>query len=112
VLSRLATTQLSDETQKAILARPELAREEGGEVYAVVLDAYHHGFRVVFITLAVLAVIAFITAFCLMHQRTLDREDDEKRRQEGKEFVAQLEKKGVWATSDPEKAVDAKKEMI
>jgi hypothetical protein len=91
--SRLASLPLSDEDRRAILDRPELARTLGAAVYKEILTAYRHGFRVIFIILAISAAMSFATAFALMHQRTLDREDDEKLRQEGRKFIADLEKR-------------------
>ncbi|KAF5379537.1 hypothetical protein D9615_006544 [Tricholomella constricta] len=91
--SHLKRIDLSDEERKRILDHPELARQLSPTVYAQVLAGYRKGFRLVFIILASLAVFAFVTAFFLMPHRDLDRPDDKKLKEEGKEFVARLKGK-------------------
>jgi phosphotransferase system glucose/maltose/N-acetylglucosamine-specific IIC component len=81
-----------------------LSRNLAPAVYAEVLVGYRKGFRLVFIILAGLAVFSFVTAFFLMPHRDLDRPDDKKLREEGKEFVAKLKEKNLKASQDlPEK---------
>ncbi|KAG5641816.1 hypothetical protein DXG03_004158 [Asterophora parasitica] len=89
----MRSLDISDEERKLILDHPERARQLSPVVYAQVLSGYRKGFRLVFIILACLAAFAFVTAFFLMQQRTLDRPDDKKLKEEGKEFIAQLKGK-------------------
>lgn len=94
--SHLREVNLSDDQRKEILNHPASSRGLDSVVYAQVLEGYRKGFRFVFIILASLAVFSFITAFFLMPHRDLNRPDDEKLKEEGKEFIARLEgKKGT-----------------
>ncbi|KAF8075225.1 MFS general substrate transporter [Lyophyllum atratum] len=109
--SHLKGLDLSDEVRKNILDHPGLSRNLAPEIYAEVRAGYRKGFRLVFIILAGLAVFSFVVAFLIMPHRDLDRSDDKRLEQEGKDFVAKLkEKKKITPNEEnrelPEKQAD------
>ncbi|KAI0425416.1 major facilitator superfamily domain-containing protein [Xylaria sp. FL1042] len=97
VASTLSTLSLSDESTKSLLSSPQtylssLPPDEAEHVRSVLIPAYRHAFRVIFILGASLAAFAFVLAFLLMPQVELSRPDDEKLKEEGRK--QHLQQKG------------------
>lgn len=53
----------------------------------MLIPAYRRGFRIIFIIGAALSAGAFLLAFVLMPQVSLNREDDQRLKEEGKRRV-------------------------
>lgn len=53
----------------------------------MLIPAYQRGFRIIFIIGAALSAGAFLLAFVLMPQVSLNREDDQRLKEEGKRRV-------------------------
>lgn len=66
--------------------------DEGERIRAALIVAYRRGFRTVFILCAALAAFSTLVVISLMPQVNLDRPDDEKLKQEGKEAFGREEK--------------------
>ncbi|KAI0977600.1 major facilitator superfamily domain-containing protein [Xylaria arbuscula] len=89
VANTLSTLSLSDKATKSLLSSPQsylssLPADEAEHVRNVLIPAYRHAFRVIFILGASLAAFAFVLAFFLMPQVELSRPDDEKLKEEGR----------------------------
>lgn len=56
------------------------------------LDGYKVGFRIIFLVMAGLAGLAFVMAWFLMPEISLDRKDDAELKKEGKEAMKKREK--------------------
>lgn len=103
VSGALSTLSLSDEAAKSLLNAPQtylssLPADEAEHVRSVLIPAYRHAFRVIFILGASLASFAFVLAFGLMPQVELSRPDDEKLKEEGRK--QHLEQKGNDVTAE------------
>ncbi|KAI0814465.1 major facilitator superfamily domain-containing protein [Xylaria sp. FL0064] len=98
VANTISSLSLSDESAKSLLSSPQsylssLPADEAAHVRSVLIPAYRHAFRVIFILGASLAAFAFVIAFLLMPQVELSRPDDEKLKEEGrKQHLQQKEK--------------------
>ncbi|GAP93408.1 putative tetracycline efflux protein [Rosellinia necatrix] len=106
VANTLSTLSLSDEAAKSLLVSPQsylssLPADEAEHIRSVLIPAYRHAFRVIFLLGAALAAFAFVLAFVLMPQVELSRPDDEKLKEEGRKLhLKQKEKEtGVVAAS-------------
>ncbi|KAI0866529.1 major facilitator superfamily domain-containing protein [Xylaria cubensis] len=100
VASTLSTLSLSDDAAKSLLSSPQsylssLPADEAENVRSVLVPAYRHAFRVIFLLGAGLAAFAFVIAFILMPQVELTRPDDEKLKEEGKKQDLERKKKEV-----------------
>jgi hypothetical protein len=89
VANSISTLSISDEAVKSLLTNPQtylssLRPDEAENVRMVLIPAYRHAFRVIFLLGASLAALAFLIAFVLMPQVELSRPDDEKLKEEGK----------------------------
>ncbi|KAI0549058.1 major facilitator superfamily domain-containing protein [Xylaria curta] len=98
VANTLSTLSLSDEAAKSLLSNPQsylssLPADEAEHVRSVLVPAYRHAFRVIFLLGAGLAAFAFVIAFVLMPQVELSRPDDEKLKEEGRKQDLERKKK-------------------
>ncbi|TRX98987.1 hypothetical protein FHL15_000329 [Xylaria flabelliformis] len=98
VASTLSTLSLSDDAAKSLLSSPQsylssLPADEAENVRSVLIPAYRHAFRVIFLLGAGLAAFAFVIAFFLMPQVELSRPDDEKLKEEGRKQDLERKKK-------------------
>ncbi|KAI1197785.1 major facilitator superfamily domain-containing protein [Nemania serpens] len=89
VASALSELSLSDEDEASLLSSPgtyvsSLPVSEADHVRSVLVPAYRHAFRVIFLLGSSLAAFAFVLAFFLMPQVELSRPDDEKLKEEGR----------------------------
>ncbi|RWA08275.1 hypothetical protein EKO27_g6834 [Xylaria grammica] len=89
---------LFDEAAKSLLSSPQsylnsLPVDQAEHVRSVLIPAYRHAFRVIFLLGASLAAFAFVLAFVLMPQVELSRPDDEKLKEEGRKQHLKGEKK-------------------
>lgn len=80
-----------DDETRTILSSPQnFIRDRSGEeaerVRAAILPAYRRGFRIIFLIGASLAALAFVLCFFLMPHIELNRPDDAKLKEEGKEW--------------------------
>ncbi|KAF8643021.1 hypothetical protein AX16_009265 [Volvariella volvacea WC 439] len=89
----LKNLNIDDDLRRTIIDNPVHSRELEPELYAEVITGYRRGFRIVFVMLASLAVLSFITAFFLMKHRSLDRDDDAQLKREGKQFIEDMKNK-------------------
>ncbi|RMJ28672.1 transporter [Aspergillus sp. HF37] len=85
----LTSLALTDPEKRSLLSSPhnylsKLSTEDAEHVRSVLIPAYRHGFRVVFVVGAALAAAAFVVAGWLMPQVELRRVDDEELKEEGK----------------------------
>ncbi|KAJ3579011.1 hypothetical protein NPX13_g1554 [Xylaria arbuscula] len=108
VSGALSTLSLSDEAAKSLLSAPQtylstLPADEAEHVRSVLIPAYRHAFRVIFILGASLAAFAFVLAFGLMPQVELSRPDDEKLKQEGRR--QHLQQQGTEVTTQEKSKV-------
>ncbi|RDA82429.1 hypothetical protein CP532_2404 [Ophiocordyceps camponoti-leonardi (nom. inval.)] len=90
----LSSLDLDEATRMRLLRDPqtflaEASPEMAERVRGVLLPAYRHGFRVVFITCASLAALAFVIALALMPQVELSRPDDAQLKEEGRKAEAE-----------------------
>lgn len=97
VSSSLTTLNLEPEIREKLLSSPDnylstLPRSERESIQAVLLPAYKRGFRVIFLVMASLAVLAFVFAWFLMPQVRLERDDDAKLKEEGMKESEKSEK--------------------
>ncbi|EMR62672.1 hypothetical protein MGN70_008960 [Eutypa lata] len=88
VSSSLTTLDLEAEARENLLGSPDtylstLPTLQKEAIQAVLLPAYKRGFRIIFLVGASLAVLAFVFAWFLMPQVSLDRDDDAKLKEEG-----------------------------
>ena len=84
----LTTLDLEPKAREKLLSSPDnylstLPSAERESIQAVLLPAYKRGFRVIFLTMASLAVLSFVLAWFLMPQVRLERDDDAKLKEEG-----------------------------
>ncbi|KAK5636049.1 hypothetical protein RRF57_011761 [Xylaria bambusicola] len=89
VSNTLSSLSLTDEAAKSLLSAPQtylnsIPANEAEHVRSVLIPAYRHAFRVIFLLGASLAAFAFVLAFILMPQVELSRPDDEKLKEEGR----------------------------
>lgn len=70
------------------------------------VSAYKKGFRIVFLIGASLAALAFVFAFFLLPQIELDRADDAKLKEEGREFAKNLKKGAESKEKEKEKELE------
>lgn len=73
---------------------------EAALVHAIVVNAYHRGFRVIFLIGAGLAAAAFLVAFFLMPQYELDRPDDQRLKAEGRRADDEARAGGLHSSSE------------
>ncbi|KAI8634149.1 major facilitator superfamily domain-containing protein [Xylariaceae sp. FL1651] len=98
VANSLSALSLSDDAAKSLLSSPQtylssLPPDEADHVRMVLIPAYRHAFRVIFLLGASLAALAFVLAFTLMPQVELSRSDDGKLKEEGrKQHLKEKEK--------------------
>ena len=84
----MTTLDLEAEARENLLGSPDtylstLPTSQKEAIQAVLLPAYKRGFRIIFLVGASLAVLAFVFAWFLMPQVSLDRDDDAKLKEEG-----------------------------
>jgi hypothetical protein len=86
IRSSISGFGLSEAAIQGVLDQPETALESlsNQQVRAALVPAYQRGFRIVFLVCAALATLSTVLAFWLMPQIKLDREDDEKLKEEGR----------------------------
>lgn len=86
IRSSISGFRLSEAAIQGVLDQPETALEilSNQQVRAALVPAYQRGFRIVFLVCAALAALSTVLAFWLMPQIKLDREDDEKLKEEGR----------------------------
>ncbi|OAA38117.1 MFS general substrate transporter [Metarhizium rileyi] len=82
-----SSLNLDGKTAKVLLSNPQeylkkVSSEEADRIRDVLIPAYRHGFRVIFIIGASLAAFAFFLALFLMPQVELSRPDDQKLKEE------------------------------
>lgn len=97
VRARLVPYGLSSSDIQSLLDSPERFRESNGDQRTELLrlalsSAYQKGFRIVFIVGAVLNASAFVAAWFMMPQVELARADDEKLKEEGRQWGAEKSK--------------------
>lgn len=98
MLGSLKGLNLDPEVQEGLLGSPDsylstLPASEKEAIQAVLLPAYKRGFRIIFLVMASLASLAFVFAWFLMPQVSLDRDDDAKLKEEAlKESEKEKEK--------------------
>ncbi|KAA8650110.1 putative MFS drug transporter [Aspergillus tanneri] len=92
ISSAISSLGLSDSETRSFLSSPqsylsELPLHEAERVRSLLIPAYKKGFQIIFIIGAALAALAFFLAAWLMPQVTLNRADDEKLKEEGRQRV-------------------------
>ncbi|KAI1177552.1 major facilitator superfamily domain-containing protein [Nemania sp. FL0916] len=100
VASTLSTLSLGDEAADSLLRNPQsylstLPMDEAQHIRSVLIPAYRHAFRVIFLLGAALAAFAFVIAFVLMPQVELSRPDDAKLKEEGRKQHLKEKEKSV-----------------
>ncbi|TIC27226.1 putative MFS drug transporter [Wallemia mellicola] len=86
--SRMLANGLSESLIKTLINNPEEGRNNLDEdTTDLVISGYRQGFRIIFLTCAGLGGLSFILAFLLMPQISLDRDDDQKLKDEGRKWV-------------------------
>ncbi|EKM52155.1 uncharacterized protein PHACADRAFT_262666 [Phanerochaete carnosa HHB-10118-sp] len=91
-LHALPSSIISPEQLRAIVNNPvETVYSLSDPLRADVIDGYRQGFRDVFIVLASLAAFSFFVAAALLKHRKLDRDDDKELKEQGKQFVQELQ---------------------
>lgn len=83
-----STSEIQD-----ILDSPHVALDRSDSDRAAILQAYRKGFRYIFIVGAALAAFAWVAAFLLMPEISLDRADDKKLKEEARSGVVGNEEK-------------------
>lgn len=88
----MSSLGLSDSEKRSFLSSPQnylsqLPAEEADHARSLLIPAYQKGFRIIFIIGASLSALAFLLAAWLMPQVSLNRDDDEKLKQEGRERI-------------------------
>ena len=90
-LSNLQYLDIDASTYQALVDNPLSARllVENPTTLDQITDGYRRGFRIVFMTMAVLAALSFFVAFFLMQNDTsgLIRADDEQLKREAKKRI-------------------------
>lgn len=81
---------LDSKDTSALLSNPQsflakVSGDEAAKIRAIVIPAYRRAFRIIFLTGASLAVLAFFIALFLMPQVELSRPDDEKLKEEARQ---------------------------
>ncbi|KAE8371691.1 major facilitator superfamily domain-containing protein [Aspergillus bertholletiae] len=92
IRSSISSLGLSQSETRSFLSSPQhylsqLPQEEAERARSLLIPAYQKGFRIIFLIGAALAAFAFVLAFWLMPQVTLNRADDEKLKEEGRRRV-------------------------
>ncbi|KAI3316730.1 major facilitator superfamily domain-containing protein [Xylariaceae sp. AK1471] len=105
VANSISALSISDEAAKSLLTSPQtylgsLRPDEAEHIRMILIPAYRHAFRVIFLLGASLAALAFVIAFVLMPQVELSRPDDEKLKAEGrKQRIKEKQKDSPVETS-------------
>ncbi|KNG90697.1 MFS drug transporter [Aspergillus nomiae NRRL 13137] len=92
ITSSISSLGLTQSETRSFLSSPQnylskLPREEAERARSLLIPAYRKGFRIIFLIGAALAAFAFVLAFWLMPQVSLNRADDEKLKEEGRKRV-------------------------
>ncbi|KAI9044278.1 putative MFS drug transporter [Aspergillus affinis] len=92
ISSAVSSLGLSDSEKRSFLSSPQnylsqLPAEEADHARSLLIPAYQKGFRIIFIIGAALSALAFFLAAWLMPQVSLNRDDDEKLKQEGRDRI-------------------------
>lgn len=85
----------------SFLSKKDGTDQNSAAIRDALIDGYKRGFQAMFWVMAGLAGLAFLMAFFLMPQLTLDRADDKKLKEEAK---AELKKEAEDKKSKAEKA--------
>lgn len=93
-----SSLNLDAKTAKMLLGNPQeylslVSADEADRIRSILLPAYRRGFRVIFISGASLAALAFVLAFFLMPQVELARPDDAKLKEEARRAHDEKKKK-------------------
>ncbi|GMF79020.1 unnamed protein product [Aspergillus oryzae] len=88
----ISSLGLTQSETRSFLSSPQnylskLPQAEAERARSLLIPAYQKGFRIIFLIGAALAAVAFVLAFWLMPQVTLNRADDEKLKEEGRKRV-------------------------
>ncbi|KAH8430008.1 putative MFS drug transporter [Aspergillus melleus] len=92
ISSAVSSLGLSDSEKRSFLSSPQnylsqLPAKEADHARSLLIPAYQKGFRIIFIIGAALSALAFALAAWLMPQVSLNRDDDEKLKQEGRDRI-------------------------
>ncbi|KAE8161981.1 major facilitator superfamily domain-containing protein [Aspergillus tamarii] len=92
IKSSISSLGFTQSETRSFLSSPQnylskLPQEEAEHARSLLIPAYQKGFRIIFLIGAALAAFAFVLAFWLMPQVTLNRADDEKLKEEGRKRV-------------------------
>ncbi|KAE8402195.1 major facilitator superfamily domain-containing protein [Aspergillus pseudonomiae] len=92
ITSSISSLGLTQSETRSFLSSPQnylskLPQEEAEHARSLLIPAYRKGFRIIFLIGAALAAFAFVLAFWLMPQVSLNRADDEKLKEEGRKRV-------------------------
>ncbi|KAF7624015.1 hypothetical protein AFLA_007733 [Aspergillus flavus NRRL3357] len=92
ITSSISSLGLTQSETRSFLSSPQnylskLPQAEAERARSLLIPAYQKGFRIIFLIGAALAAVAFVLAFWLMPQVTLNRADDEKLKEEGRKRV-------------------------
>ncbi|OGM44015.1 MFS drug transporter [Aspergillus bombycis] len=92
ITSSISSLGLTPAETRSFLSSPQnylskLPHEEAEHARSLLIPAYRKGFRIIFLIGTALAAFAFVLAFWLMPQVTLNRADDEKLKEEGRKRV-------------------------
>lgn len=99
ISSSISSLGLTSEETRSFLASPtnylsKLPADEAEHARSLIIPAYRKGFRIIFIIGAALSALAFVLAVVLMPQVTLNRDDDKKLKEEGKQRIKAEKEKG------------------
>ncbi|PLN76942.1 MFS drug transporter [Aspergillus taichungensis] len=92
IASSISSLGFSETETRSFLSSPQnylskLPPKEADHARSVLIPAYKKGFMIIFVIGAALAAFAFVLAFFLMPQVSLNRDDDAKLKEEGKKRV-------------------------
>lgn len=92
IASSISSLGFSETETRSFLSSPQnylskLPPKEADHARSVLIPAYKKGFMIIFVIGAALAAFAFVLAFFLMPQVSLNRDDDAKLKEEGRKRV-------------------------
>ncbi|PKY05638.1 MFS drug transporter [Aspergillus campestris IBT 28561] len=92
IASSISSLGFNETETRSFLSSPQnylskLPPKEAEHARSVLIPAYKKGFMIIFVIGAALAALAFVLAFFLMPQVSLNRDDDEKLKEEGRKRV-------------------------
>ncbi|BCR87150.1 putative MFS drug transporter [Aspergillus chevalieri] len=99
ISSSISSLGLSSAETRSFLASPtnylsKLPADEAEHARSLIIPAYRKGFRIIFIIGAALSAFAFVLAVVLMPQVALNRDDDKKLKEEGRQRIEAAKEKG------------------